>query len=337
MPAPGAHRPVVLLTDPIDPRETDRLRETTEVRLLGEGAPDALSAAMRQADFVVVRRTIPLEALATAPRLRALLRHGAGLDFIPVGEASRLGIAVTNTPATNAQSVAEHAIGLALAVLRGIAANDAGIRAGEWGALRAAAPGSTELSGRTLGLIGYGGIGRAVARIAARGFGMDVVAARRGSAPQESGVDFLTLDEVAARADVLVVACPLTDETRNLVSAAVLARMKREAILVNIARGAVVDEAALCTALEDGRIAGAALDVFAEQPLPSTSALRRAPNVVLSPHIAGVTAQAMARMSAMVADDILAMLDGGRPTRLVNADAWPAITARWAAIADQTG
>ncbi|MCQ0986041.1 NAD(P)-dependent oxidoreductase [Jiella marina] len=328
------HLPRVLLTDPIDAREAARLGESAEVLAFDEADPLGLTEAIERADFVVVRRTIPEAALSRAHRLRALVRHGAGLDFIPVEAASRLGIAVTNTPSVNARSVAEHVFGLVIGLARRIAENDAGIRGGEWQALRAAANATSEISGKTLGLIGYGDIGQAIGQIARNGFGMDVLAATRRPRADERGISFCQLGAIAARADILVVACPLSDETRNLVSQEIIAAMQPHAILVNVARGPIVDEAALAAALHAGRLGGAALDVYCEQPLPPDSPIRTAPNTILSPHVAGVTAEAMARMSRDAVSDILEMIADQRPKNLVNVDAWPQIHARWRSMPD---
>ncbi len=325
------HRtPIVLLTDPIDPGETERLCQTANVRLLADGQP--LDREMEEADVVIVRRKIPEAAINSATRLRALVRHGAGLDFIPVEHASAAGVAVTNTPDTNAVSVAEHAFGMILSLLRRIAENDRGIRAGAWHDLRAQAPNSRELTGRTLGLVGFGSIGEAIGRIGAHGFGMQVLASRRRTGVGPDWVRFLPLDELIPAADVLVLACPLTSETKGLISASRIAAMRPEAILVNIARGPVVDEGALAAALTDGRIGGAALDVFESQPLPDASPLRQAPNTILSPHVAGVTAESMRRMSIAAVDDTLSILRGERPRHLVNDTAWPCILDNWQAI-----
>ncbi|MEO9786239.1 MAG: NAD(P)-dependent oxidoreductase [Aurantimonas coralicida] len=321
--------PRVLLTDPIDACEAARLGDHAEVVTFDEGGPVSFEHEIAGASFVVVRRAIPAAALERATHLRALVRHGAGLDFIPVEAATRLGIAVTNTPSVNARSVAEHVFGLVISLARRIAENDAGIRSGKWQTLRAAAPRSAEISGKTLGLVGFGGIGQAIAQIAKHGFGMNVLAATRRPREDENGILFRPLVEVAAKADILVVACPLSEHTHNLVCEEIISAMPPNAILVNVARGPIIDEAAVAAALHSGQLGGAALDVFANQPLPADSPLRSAPNALLSPHVAGVTAEAMARMSRTAVDDILKMILGDEPRHLVNRKAWPLIAKRW--------
>lgn len=326
------HRPRVLLTDPIDACEAARLGSSAEVVSFDESGAAGFEDEIARASFVVVRRAIPAAALERATRLKALVRHGAGLDFIPVDVASRLGIAVTNTPSVNAQSVAEHVFGLVIALARRIAENDAGIRTGKWHGLRAAAPSSSEISGKTLGLVGFGDIGKAIAQIARFGFDMNVLAVTRRPRIDEDGISFRSLAEVAATADVLLVACPLNEDTRNLVSDKIIASMPPHAMLVNVARGPIVDEAALVSALRAGKLRGAALDVFSDQPLPADSPLRSTPNTLLSPHVAGVTAEAMARMSRTAVDDILEMIEGREPRHLVNREAWPMIARRWSEL-----
>ncbi|WP_171054168.1 NAD(P)-dependent oxidoreductase [Arenibacterium halophilum] len=325
--------PVILLTDPIDPTEARRLEAVAQVRLLGAEGVGPLAEEMSMADIVIVRRKIPAEDVVGANRLRALIRHGVGLDFIPVETASANGIAVTNTPGTNEQSVAEQVFGMVLGLRRDILRNDTQVRAGAWDGCRARALDRRDLHGATLGLIGFGSIGRAVARIAHFGFGMTVVATKRSQSDGPEWVRLCPLDDVLSTADILVLACPLTPETRSLISREALAKMQPDSILVNIARGPVVDEAALADALRDGVIGGACLDVFTTQPLPPESPLRSAPNTVLSPHVAGVTADSMRRMSQVAVDDALRILSAEQPRHLCNAQAWPEIAKRWATYA----
>lgn len=324
--------PVILLTDAIDPDQSARLAAHAEIRCLGDTGIGTLSEEMTEANIVIVRRNIPAGDIQAARRLRALVRHGAGLDFIPVDTASACGIAVTNTPGCNDRSVAEHVFGMVLALRRDIARNDCGIRAGSWNELRAIAPGTRELQGATLGIVGFGKIGMAVAGIGRFGFGMTVMATHRSSSPALDWVHFCPLDAVLRSADIIVLACPLTPETKSMISRQALDRMRPDALLVNVARGAVVDEEALADALHSGVIGGACLDVFGSQPLPAVSPLRSAPNLLLTPHVAGVTRDSMARMSQAAADDSLLILAGQQPRHLCNAAAWPAIAERWSAL-----
>ena len=324
-------KPVVLLTDPIDGAAAISLAAYAKVVPLSDAE---LADAMREAAVVIVRRWIPPQAIAGALRLRALVRHGVGLDFIPVDAASELGIAVTNTPGANATSVAEATIGLMLAGARRIALKDRHIRQGGWTALRDGAFEETEITGKSLGLVGFGAIGKAIARIASLGFGMRVLATRRRPAAEDSppGVLFTSLENVLAEADVLVLACPLTEETRGLIGAREIARMRPGSAIVNIARGAIIDEFALFAALDAGHLAYAGLDVLAIQPPPARSPLLHCDRVVLTPHTAGISTEAVARMSSIAADDVARILAFKRPRHLVNADAWATIDQRWQSL-----
>lgn len=321
-----------LLTDPIDTAMATRLEQHARLLRLAGSDPRELEEAVAAADVVIVRRAIPADLLSKAPQLRALLRHGAGLDFIPLAEASRLAIAVTNVPSVNANAVAEHALGVMLSLARRIGLNDRGIRGGGWHSLRDGAPLTTELRGRTVGLVGYGNIGRRLAAICRSGFGMKVLSTRRSGAESSDPVTFVDLSILLEQSDFVVVACPLTEETRGMIGAAQLARMAPTSYLVNVARGPIVDEEALSACLADGRLAGAGLDVFASQPLPADHPFRRLDNVVLTPHVAGISGDSMRAMSEAAVADAIAVLDGRRPAHLVNAEEWPRILSRWKAL-----
>lgn len=326
-------RAQVLLTNPMDAAVAASLAPHCELRLASSPDADTLVREAAQADFLVVRAPVPVALFDAAPRLRAAVRHGAGLDMIPVAAASQRGIAVANVPAANAHSVAEYAVAQMLALARRLPRIDATLRQQGWDAARRLSDGATDLQGKTVVVVGLGAIGQALARICMLGFGMQVVGVRRRAAATEtSGVRQLALDDALPLADFLVLACPLTDETRGLIDAGRLARLKPGARLVNVARGAVVDEAALVAALHGGRLAGAALDVFTQQPLAADSPLRRLPQVLLSPHLAGLTDESMARMSRGVADQLLQMLDGQLPRHLVNPEARDTILARWSTL-----
>ncbi|MEJ8840171.1 NAD(P)-dependent oxidoreductase [Ramlibacter sp. AN1133] len=325
--------PLVLLTNAIDPAVTAELARHATVRVAGSPDADTLRRDSREADYVVVRAPLPEDFFAQAPRLRAAVRHGAGLDMIPLAQASRHGVAVANVPGVNAATVAEYAVGQMLNLARHLPRIDQALRAEGWAAARQHSDRATDLGGKTLAVVGMGCIGHALARICAAGFGMRVLGVRRTPAPDTELVRHVTLQQALAQADYLVLACPLTEQTRGLVGAAEFAQLKPGARLVNVARGPVVDEAALVDALRSGRLAGAALDVFATQPLPADSPLRALGNVLLSPHLAGMTLESTRRMSEGVLAQLLAMFRGELPEHLRNPDAREAILARWAALA----
>jgi (S)-sulfolactate dehydrogenase len=274
--------------------------------------PDELRASLATADALIVRNRTQVDAtlLAGAPTLKVVGRLGVGLDNIDVDACRARGIEVIPATGANALAVAEYVIGAAMLLLRGAYSSSTAVASGDWP--RAALASGRELSGKTLGIVGFGGIGRLVARLG-RALGMRVV----GSDPQvpasaaawrEEGAESRELDALLAEADVVTLHVPLVEATRHLVDAARLARMKPEAILINTARGGVVDEAALAAALKSGRLGGAALDVFEHEPLAAGSPLAGCPNLLLTPHIAGVTAESNTRVSTLIAVNVAAAL-----------------------------
>ena len=325
-------RPVVLLTNPMHPLPLRRLEGRASVRVAPSTEAEALTRAAAEADVIIVRAPLPAAALAANPALRGVIRHGAGVDMIPVEEASRLGIAVANVPQVNAVSVAEYVVGQILALAHRLRLVDATLRAQGWQQARQLADGSSEVAGKVVGIVGMGAIGTEVARICHEGLRARVLGARRSAAPMPPHVTPVALEELFTTADTVVLACPLNDSTRGLVDAALLARMKPGAFLVNVSRGAVVDEPALVEALRHGRLAGAALDVFAQQPLPPSSPLLAMPQVILSSHLAGITEDSMRRMGDGAVDQVLQLLAGEVPRHWVNKEAGAAIRARLARL-----
>lgn len=274
---------------------------------------------LAHADAVVMGRVMGCDAAALdlAPKARVIALHTSGTDNIDLAAASTRGIAVTNVKGVNAEQCAEFAIGLMLAVTRQIRRGDIAIRAGRWAA---DTQGSLDVYGATYGMVGLGQIGRAAARRAAA-FGMRLICHTRTPDPAfaaEVGLTYTDLATVLAEADVVSLFASLTPQTRGMIGAAEIAAMKSTAYLVNIARGELVDEAALAAALAEGRIAGAALDVFAAEPL-TASPLFALDNVVLTPHIAGLTHNAKSDAACLAVQNALAALDGRTPPNLVNA------------------
>jgi D-3-phosphoglycerate dehydrogenase len=251
---------------------------------------------------------------AACPRLRLLSLWGTGTDHVDLAAAARHGVTVCNTPGVSAVSIAEHALALLLAVARHIPQLDAATRAGGWPRGQ-----STELCGKTCGVIGLGAVGRQFARLAS-GIGMRAIAwtmhPQRHSKVELPDAELVELNELYRASDVVSLHLRLSPETAGFLGAAQFARMKPSAILINTARGAIVDEAALVDALESGRIAGAGLDVFAVEPLPPVHPLARIANVVLSPHCAGITPEAMEAGLRLAVENIRAWLDG-RPQNVV--------------------
>lgn len=298
----------------------ERLRAfADEVVLNPHGRPmteTELIAAMSDVDGVVAGLDDYSAAVfRAAPRLRVLARYGVGTNNVDLAAAHAHGVVVTRTPGANAMAVAELAIGLALAVARGIPTLDAGVRAGEWPRVE-----GRELAGGVFGLIGFGAIGRLVAA-RAQGLGMRV-AAYDPLAPDdafaERAVTRCDLDELCRQSDVVSLHVPLLPETRHVLDARRLALLPEGAIVVNTARGGLLDETAARAALDGGRLFGVAVDVYESEP-PSSSPLVGHPRVVATAHSGGHTAQAVARMADQSVADAIAVLSGEIPTTAVSA------------------
>lgn len=316
-----ASRPVVLLTGSMHPAALARLSAVAEVHQARDGAAETLRAAVADADVLVVRTPVPPDLFDHAPRLRGVVRQGVGVDMIPMDAANARGLPVANVPGSNRHAVAEHVLVCIGELTRRLTRMDATLRHEGWAASRALSDAAVELHGRTVGIVGLGSVGSRVAEICHHGYGMTVLGHQRRLDVLPGFVQGLPLDRLLARSDIVVLCCPLTAETHHLIDARRLAAMPPHALLVNVARGAVVDEAALVDALRRGRLAGAALDVFAEQPLARDHPLRQLDQVLLTPHVAGLTVQSMARMSEGAADAVLGLLAGEAPAHLVNPEA----------------
>ncbi|MDM0047970.1 hydroxyacid dehydrogenase [Variovorax sp. J22R115] len=259
----------------------------------------------------VISRTVQLtaRAIAACPTLKVISKHGVGVSNIHVDAATARGIPVYVTSGANAQSVAEMTLGLMFAAARRIGWMDAELHAGRW----SRAQDGVELHGKTLGLVGFGQIGQRVATVCLA-LGMDVVAFDPALADGKSPVDRVrlvpSLDAMLPLVDVLSLHVPLNKHTRNMVGATQLAAMRRGAILVNTARGEVIDEPALIDALQSGQLHAAGLDTMATEPLPAGSPLAALPNVVLTPHVGGSTPAALAGMASGAARNVLGWLQG---------------------------
>lgn len=272
------------------------------------GERQELLALLDAAPALIVRNRTQVDAalLEAAPRLRVVGRLGVGLDNIDTAACRRRGIAVIPATGANALAVAEYVVANAMLLLRGAYLSSAAVAAGEWP--RAQLSDGREAAGKTLGLVGFGGIGRLTARLA-QALGMRVIAydpllAHDAPAWRESGVARRGLDALLGEADAVSLHVPLTGETRGLIDGARIAAMKPGAVLINTARGGIVDEAALGEALRAGKLGGAALDVFGQEPLPAGSPLAGVPNLILTPHIAGVTLESNQRVSALIAERV---------------------------------
>jgi D-3-phosphoglycerate dehydrogenase len=321
--------PLILSTHTLHPRATAMLASTGALKIASALDAATLTNEARAADIVIVRAPLPERLFAEARRLRAAIRHGAGLDMIPMEAATAVGVLVANVPGANARSVAEHVLFAALALSRRFRAMDRDLRGKGWLAGRAHADLSHELSGRTIGIVGLGAVGQQVGQMAAHGFGLEVIATTRSTRAAPEGVRFVPIDDLVAGSDIVVLACPLTLETRGLMNAARIARMKPDALLINVSRGPVVDDEALISALRQGRIGGAALDVFSTQPLPPDHPYFSFDNVIVTPHMAGITEESMLAMGIGAASEALRVLAGELPVNLRNPEAVERYRARF--------
>ena len=300
----------IYLPDPLRADVLGFLREAGAT-LVSNGAPDARGAC----SGLLVRTTTRVDAalLDSMPALRGVATASVGFDHLDLSALRMRGIPAFYSPGTNRDAAADHTIGLLLATVRHIAAADHSLRAGEW--TRDLYVG-TELTGKTLGIIGIGRVGSGVAR-RALAFGMTVVAhdpyVTRDTIHRDvrGTVSLVSLDELLGRSDVVSIHTPLNAETRNILSRARIAQLRPHAVVLNVARGGLLDEDALADALEAGSIAGAALDVFAVEPLPAGSRLRSAPRLVLSPHLGGATTESQIRMQMVAARALVAFLQHG--------------------------
>ncbi len=267
-----------------------------------------LLASLAEADALIVRNRTQVDAelLASAPRLRVVGRLGVGLDNIDVPACEERAIRVIPATGANALAVAEYVIGCTLMLLRGAYFARAEMDAGDWP--RTALSEGRESAGKTLGLVGFGGIGQLTARLA-QGLGLQVLAhdpllGEDAAAWGDLKVRPCALDELLAQSDAVSLHVPLHEGTRRLIDAARIARMRRGAVLINTSRGGIVDEAALAASLRAGHLGGAALDVFEQEPLPAGSVLAGVPNLILTPHIAGVTLESNERVSSLIAERV---------------------------------
>jgi len=283
-----------------------------------EQLPNGLPAALADADALVVRSAVQVDdaLMGGAPKLRVIGRAGVGVDNIDAEAATRRGIVVMNTPGANAVAVAELTIGMMLALARKLPTANAGMHAGRWEKKNLQ---GAELRGKTLGILGLGRIGLEVAK-RAKGFGLEIV----GSDPfvsaavaRESGIKLVSLDELIAGSDYITLHVGLTPQTTGVINAKTLAKMKKGVRIINCARGELIDDAALVEALKSGQVAGAALDVFAEEPVKN-SPYAELDNVILTPHIAGSTAEAQEAVGIQIAHQVRDYLKLGVVQNAVN-------------------
>lgn len=328
-PADETDKPLVVIADPVAEEGLARLRPHARVRVVAGQGREALLQALPNADGLVVRSEtkVTRDLLEVATRLRVIGRAGAGVDTIDVTAATERGIVVVNAPGGNAVAACEQALALMFALARNVAAADASMKRGEWSRSKLT---GIELTGKTLGLVGLGRVGSEVAQ-RAKGLQMRVlvydpyVPAERIA---REGLEAASLDYLLSEAHFVSLHVPLTDGTRNLLNAERLKTMRPGGFLVNCARGGLVDMAALVELLDNGHIAGAGIDVWAQEPVSPDDALSKHPRVVATPHLGASTAEAQVNVGEQIADEVLAILNGLPAQFAVNAPTVRAEEAR---------
>ena len=313
-------RPRVLLYEDMAEEGKAILREKAEVVFAEKLDESYIAERAKDVDGIVIRANgnVTQKIMESAPRLKVVGRHGTGVENIDLQAATDLGIWVVNTPDANDQSVAEHFFGLALMLSRMLKKGDIAVREGRWEARYVHI--GRELKGKTLGILGFGRIGKAIGQTAHKGFGMNVLyydSFRFEAMEQEIKAAKVSLDDILSRSDFVSINLPMTPETKSLIGARELDLMKPTAYILNLARGPIWDEKALESALRDGKIAGAASDVFAVEPVTKDHALLKLDNFIATPHMAAHTQEALRRMSR-VAEDIVRVLEGKEPLHPVN-------------------
>jgi D-3-phosphoglycerate dehydrogenase len=312
--------PIVYSTHTLHPRASAMLDGIATLRVASALDPQIFVRESRDAAAFVIRVPVRAEIFEDAPLLRLAARHGAGLDMVPMEAATRAGVLVSNVPGANARTVAEYIFFAVLALYRRFRPIDRNLRTKGWLAGRVETVHGRELAGRTLGIVGMGNIGRAAATIAMAGFGLNVIASSRNRQSLPEGVGWRTLDELMAESDIVAICCPLTPETLGMIDADRIGRMKPDAILINVARGAIVDDDALLAALCENRIGGAALDVFDTPPAPDHPYFGF-DNVLVTPHMAGISEESMERMGTGAIAEVIRVLEGRLPVNLRNPEA----------------
>lgn len=307
----------VLLTNPIHPDYHALLERECDVVVAPDIKPETLKRLISDCDGLIVRCQLPQDIFDHTKQLKTVVRHGVGLDFIPVEAATKKGIVVANLPGSNTNAVVEYCLAAVFYFRRRLDMLDSQLRSQGWAKARSLADPSTEIANTTLGVIGFGSIGSKLVS-AASGLQMKTIAFTRRPESLPSHVRPVTKVELFSESDVIVVCCPLNEETRGLVDQASIAAMKPSAILINIARGPVVDTLAIINALKAGRIAGVAMDVHDLQPLSGEEAVFDCPNLLLTPHIASITSSSMRGMSEGSVITLLSILNGDRPKNIVN-------------------
>ena len=319
-------KPKVYVTRDMPERGLRIIKEKFDAEVWPDYAPPPKKviiekAAKADALATLLSDKIDAEVFDAAPNLKIVAQMAVGFDNIDVAEATKRGIYVTNTPGVLTETTADFAWALLMAVARRVAEADKYVRTGQWKVgWHPMMLQGRDLYGATLGIVGLGRIGCAIAK-RAKGFDMNVLyydVVRRPDFEKEYNIKFTEIDTIFKTADFITINTPLTKETRHLVDEKKLKTMKKTAYIVNNARGPIVDEKALCKALKEGWIAGAALDVFEQEPTPADNPLLKLDNVVAAPHISSASYETRSKMAEMVAENLIAFFEGKTPPNLVN-------------------
>ena len=325
----SATRPLVVVSErlgAIGPEEERIAQAGAELRSVALWSHEEIAANAGDAEIVLLGAVEPFDgrALSSLPRCRAVVRRGVGVDNVEVGAATRLGILVANVPDASVEEVSDHALALLFAIERRIVPLDRAVHAGEWQrdpkAIGTVRNGIRRLSELTLGVVGFGRIGRALARKAAGAYGRMLVAdpIAPAAAVREASAELVPLDELLGTADHITLHAPLEAGTRHLIGPDSIARLRPGVVIVNTARGGLIDEAALLAGLREGRIAAAGLDVTEHEPLPEGDPLLTAAGVVLTAHSAASSATASDELARRSVDAVVAILEGRQPASIVN-------------------
>ena len=315
-------RPQVLLTNPIGREGMSILEAVADVVIAPDVKHETLLQCVRDADALLVRAYLPPNIFDVTRHLRGVVRYAVGLDMIPMEAATAKAIPVANVPGVNSEAVAEYVVSALLLLARRQHRMNHLLRTDGWNASRALADQSVELKGRTIGIVGVGNIGKRLAEICHAGFRMKVLGHQRRLDVLPSYVTGVDIDTLCREADYIALCCPLTEATRNLFDAERIALMKRGAGLVNVSRGPVVDELALAAALHEGRLGGAVVDVYHEQPLKRDHPFLALDNVVLTAHCGGNTQESNRALSVNSAQEIVRLLRDEKPANFVNPQVW---------------
>jgi D-3-phosphoglycerate dehydrogenase len=311
-----AARLKVLLTNPIHPVQQARLAETVDVVVAPDVSHQTIARLIADCDGIMVRSHLAADVFEHAQKMKYVVRHGVGLDMIPLQAAADKGIVVANLPGSNTQAVVEYVLAAMFAVSRGLVATDSTLRAHGWAAAKPMSNHRLEVAGSTCGIVGLGSIGRRLAEIL-NAIGVNVLGLTRRPETLPAGVKAVDKSTLLKTSDWLVLACPHTPQTHHMIDAAALAQVKPNACLINVARGPVVDTPAIIAALRENRLANAVLDVHEPAILSGDEAIFDVPNTLLTPHLAGITATSLTAMSHWAVDTMLALIKGERPSNVV--------------------